>query len=405
MPSAISQPLHARLAALSEQARRELPAPPPEAQALSARLRGVIEAEIRAAGGAIPFHRFMELALYAPGLGYYSAGSRKLGAEGDFITAPEVAPLFARTLARSATEALGILGGGDLLEVGAGSGAMAAELLASLGEAFGGTYYILELSAELKARQAQSLRARGAAVFERVVWLDAPPVAFEGVVLANELLDAMPVCRFAVGGAGPVELHVGLEDERLVWCEGPWSDARLAARIADLEAGRGPFAAGYVSEVNLAAEDWVRSAADWLARGIVLLIDYGYPRSEYYHQQREMGTLMCHYRHRAHPDPFAFPGLQDITAHVDFTSLAAAAHGAGLEVCGFTTQAQFLLGSGLTALLAETPDAAAQLALATQVKRLTLPQEMGETFKVLGLCRGMDAPLSGFALRDLRPYL
>lgn len=405
MPAPVSPPLHARLAALSGQARRELPAPPPEAQALSRELVARIEADIAAAGGAIPFRRFMELALYAPGLGYYSAGSRKLGAEGDFVTAPESTPLFARTLARACSEALAILGGGDLLEVGAGSGAMAAELLASLGPEFTGTYYILELSADLKARQAETLRARAPAVAGRVVWLDAPPQAFAGVVLGNELLDAMPVHRFAVGAAGAVELYVGFEDGRFLWCEGPWSDPRLAPRLADLQAEGGAFAPGYVSEVNLAAEDWVRSAADWLARGIVILVDYGYPRREYYHQQRGMGTLMCHYRHRAHPDPFAFPGLQDITAHVDFTSVATAAHAAGLEVCGFTTQAQFLLGSGLTTLLAESDDAAAQLALANQVKRLTLPQEMGETFKVLGLCRGLDAPLAGFALRDLRPYL
>lgn len=384
-----------------------LPEPPPEARAVGERLRGHLRALLSARGGAIPFRDYMEQALYAPGLGYYSAGSHKLGAAGDFVTAPEISPLFARTLARPCAQVLQSLGGGDILEVGAGTGRMAADLLAEL-EALGSLperYRILELSAELRERQAQTLQREVPALAERVEWLDGLPERLTGVVLANELLDAMPVHRFCVDGAAAAELYVTEAAGEFAWQTGPWSDPRLPARLRSIESVlSAPLADGYVSEINLAAEDWLRSVAGLLEAGLVLLVDYGHTRAEYYHPQRFMGTLQCHYRHRVHGDPLSLPGLQDITAHVDFTAVAEAGCEAGLELVGYTNQANFLLGSGLAELVA-AGDAAAQLTQANAIKRLTLPQEMGESFKVIGLGRGRLPALPGFALRDLRNRL
>jgi len=380
----------------------DLPAPDPAArehgEGVAAHLRAVIDAE----GGAIPFVRFMELALYAPGLGYYSAGAHKLGAEGDFVTAPEIAPLFSRTLGRAILPLLEALPGADLLEVGAGSGRMAADLLAEL-EALGRRprYAILERSAELRQRQQAAL----AAFAERVTWLDDLPAAFTGIVLANELLDAMPVHRLLREGGEWHEAWVAREADRFVWRRGPLTDPRLGERMAAIEAAVGALPEPYLTEVNLAAEDWIATLGERLARGAVLLVDYGHPRRAYYHPQRAMGTLGCHYRHHHHDDPFRFPGLQDITAHVDFTAIADAALGAGLKVAGFTTQAHFLLGSGLPDLAGFSEDPRKQLETANQIRRLTLPQEMGETFKVMLLTKRLDVRLPGFALQDLRNRL
>lgn len=382
-----------------------------EAAAHSAYLGALIAEEITAAGGALSFRRFMELALYAPGLGYYSAGSTKFGAAGDFVTAPEISPLFSRTLAQPCAAVLSMLGGGDILEVGAGSGALAAELLAQLAKE--GTlpahYYILELSAELRERQRRTLSQRDATLLERVQWLDAlPSGGFRGVLLANEVLDAMPAHRFQVTEDGVQEFYVAGTPGAFCWRLGPPSDARLAGRIADIGTALGvPLPPGYVSEVNFSAEDWVRTVAEHISAGLVLLIDYGFPRREFYHAQRHRGTLMCHFRHRAHDDPLHLVGLQDITTHVDFTAIAEAGAASGLDVAGYTTQAHFLFGSGLALLAQETDpaDTVRQLTVSNQVKRLTLPQEMGELFKVIGLERGVDARLPGFALRDLRDRL
>jgi len=369
-----------------------------------------LRAEIEAAGGVISFARYMELALYAPGLGYYAAGARKFGEGGDFVTAPELSPLFSRCLARQCLQVLDGLGTGAILEFGAGSGVMAADILAEL-ERLGAlptAYHILELSAELRARQQQTLAARVPHLLERVVWLDRLPDAFAGVVLANEVLDAMPVHRFCVEADQDFELYVGWEDGDFVWRRGPVSDGRVAARIVALRGLLGAeLPERFESEINLAAEDWMRSVAAVLHSGMVLLIDYGYPRREYYHPQRVGGTLMCHYRQRAHPDPLILAGLQDITAHVDFTAVAEAAVETGLEVAGYTTQAHFLLACGLDTAMAEPAgdDLVRHMELTAQVKRLTLPSEMGELFKVLALTRGFDAPLLGFSLRDLRDRL
>jgi len=382
-----------------------LPIPSPEAQAHSEKLIARIVDEIAAAGGRITFARYMELALYAPGLGYYSGGSRKFGAAGDFVTAPEISPLFSRCLARQTAEVLRELGGGAVLEVGAGSGVMAAEILAELEavDALPEHYDILELSGELRARQRETLAKCVPQLVERVRWLDALPApGFRGVVLANELLDALPVHCFEVTADGVQERFVGWNGERFEWRLAAPEDAQLAARFFDIAKD---LPVGYASELSLAAEGWIASIAAMLEAGVALLVDYGFPRHEYYHPSRTGGTLMCHYRHRAHDDPFVYPGLQDITAHVDFTAIAEAAVDAGLHVAGYNTQGFFLLASGLTELAPPAEDERQQLLLAQQIRTLTLPGEMGELFKVMALTRNFDAPLRGFALQDLRSRL
>lgn len=384
-----------------------LPLPDPVAQAHSVRLQKIIAEEMEAAGGLLSFARFMELALYAPGLGYYSGGSLKLGGEGDFITAPECSPLFARCLARQVAQVLTALGEGDVLEVGAGSGVMAADLLESLAAVacLPSRYFILERSGELRARQQALLRKRLPHFFDRVVWLTRlPKSGFRGVVVANELLDALPVHCFTLAEEGIAELYVKRDSEQWQWCLGTPSTAELAERIETLRCDLN-LAVGYSSEINLAAEAWIRSIADILAAGMLLLVDYGFARREYYHPERANGTLMCHYRHRAHGDPFILVGLQDITAHVDFTAMAEAGYGVGLGVAGYTTQAAFLLAAGITQLLDNATDDTTRLEQAQWVKKLTMPHEMGELFKVLALTREVDEPLLGFTLRDLRDRL
>lgn len=382
----------------------EWAAPEPAAQAHSERLIEFIRAEIDAAGGAIPFERYMDLALYAPGLGYYAAGARKFGEQGDFVTAPEVSPLFARCLARQCAEVFAEMGGADILELGAGSGAMAADILIELAaiESLPRHYFILEVSPDLRDRQATRLRATlPAGVFERVRWLDVPPGQFRGVVLANEVLDALPVARFRVDESGFHEEMVSWNGARF---ESRWRPASepLRERLQQVLAELPPLALPYVSEICPRLPAFVKLLAESLEQGAMLFIDYGYPRREYYLPERIMGTLMCHYRHRAHDDPFALPGLQDITAFVDFTTVAEAGTEAGLELQGFTTQAQFLLGAGLTDILPriDPGDTLRSLKISQEVQKLTLPGEMGDRFRVMGLSRALDTALSGFSLRD-----
>jgi SAM-dependent MidA family methyltransferase len=388
-------------------ARADLPLPDAAAQAHSARLIALIRDAIAAAGGRITLARYLELVLYAPGLGYYSAGSRKFGPAGDFVTAPEISPLFSRALARQVAELLQTSGGDCVLEAGAGSGVMAADLLAELETlaCLPARYDILELSGDLRARQRATLSARVPHLLPRVHWRERLPTApFNGVVLANELLDALPAHGFRVHDGVIEERYVTWTGERFAWAWGAPSTPQLAARLAPLAAG---LPSGYASEINPAAEDWVRAMAAVLARGAILLLDYGFPRREFYHPQRDQGTLMCHYRHRSHPDPFLYPGLQDITTHVDFTAIAEAAHGAGLTVSGYTTQAAFLLANGIAELAQASGahDERARLQAAQQVRTLTQPEEMGELFKVMALTRGIDTPLRGFALLDQRHRL
>jgi len=392
------------------QGRSQLPAPDAESQAQSLRLLELIQSEMAQEGGRITFDRYMELALYAPWVGYYTGGMRKFGEAGDFVTAPEISPLFARCLARQAMQALAQVEGGEILEFGAGSGVMAADLLAELErhDALPERYLILDLSPELRQRQCETLEQRVPHLMDRVAWLDTlPDAGFRGVVLANELLDAMPVQRFCVRDGEVLEQFVTLEQGRLnaLW-DKPWT-AGLAAAVARLQARYGAQWDNYQSEINLRAASWLQALAARLDAALVLLIDYGYGQAEYYHPQRDRGTLMCHYRHRAHPDPFVYPGLQDITAHVDFTAVAEVAQASGLSVAGFTTQAFFLLGAGLDQMMAESDpnDIQAHMILAQGVKQLTLPTEMGERFKVLGLTRRLDIAPIGFSLRDLRERL
>lgn len=395
------------MSAYFNQSPSDLPVPDADARAHSDRLRARIFDEITSAGGAITFERYMELALYAPGLGYYSAGAQKFGEAGDFITAPEASPLFSRIVARQWIEILAATGGDTVLELGAGSGALAAAALAEMAarDALPARYWILETSAELRARQqAQLEQALPADVFARVAWLDSLPEApFRGVIFGNEVLDALPVARFAVTDNGLQEQGVARDGDELVWRAVAPRDA-LREAVSAVEKERGaPFPPDYESEINLNLPPFVQGLADCLESGALLLIDYGLPRSAFYLDERAAGTLMCHYRHRAHGDPFLFPGLQDITAHVDFTAVAEAGAAADLDVTGYTTQAFFLLGGGLEEALRESDAEAtrAHLELTRQVKMLTSPADMGERFKAIVLSRGLDAPPSGFALRDL----
>lgn len=387
-----------------------LPAPDPQAAAHSARLTEMIHAEILAAGGSIPFARFMELALYAPGLGYYRTGTRKFGPDGDFITAPETSSLFSRCIARQCREVLSYLEGGDILELGAGSGVMAADILRELEslESLPGCYQILEVSGELRERQQATLAARVPHLVDRVRWLETfPRPGFRGMVIGNEVLDAMPVQRFRITPHGPVPLHVTWEENVFSWCEGP-PDADLTARVDGLQSELDwRFPPGYESEFNPYLDAWLETLAGTLEAGALLFIDYGYPHREYYHPQRTTGTLICHYRHRVHGDSLILPGLQDITANVDFSALAGAGAGSDLEVTGYTSQACFLIGCGLEELLADADptDTTRYLDLARQVKLLTLPGEMGDRFKALALTRNLTIPLRGFAFFDQRDRL
>ncbi len=388
----------------------DLPAASADALAHSQKLAAVIRREIDARGGMIGFARYMELALYAPGLGYYSAGLPKFGAAGDFVTAPELSPLFARCVARQCAQVLTLLGGGDVLEAGAGTGLLASGVLQQLQalDCLPDRYFILETSADLRERQRCCLQELPADLAARVQWLDAlPPGRFRGVVLANEVLDAMPVQRFRRRSSGVDELMVAVAPDRLIWHAVPACDPRLVERVAGIEQAIGArLPEGYESEIHRAADGWIASVADSLEAGMVFIIDYGYPRREYYHLERSRGTLRCHYRHHAHDDPLLLVGLQDITSHVDFTAVAETAVAAGMGVAGYTTQAYFLFATGITAFAQEGEQNDRQrLATAQQIKRLTMPGEMGEAFKVIALTKGINEPLTGFQWRDLREKL
>jgi SAM-dependent MidA family methyltransferase len=386
----------------------EFPAPSPQALVVSAELSSAIRNEINAAGGSIPFSRYMELCLYTPGLGYYSAGQRKFGAGGDFVTAPEISPLFGRCLANACRAVLESLHGGDILEFGAGSGQLAIDLLGELQRTacLPGRYLILERSAELRQRQQLALARELPQLMDRVSWIDSlPEDGFRGVMLANEVLDAMAVERFQWDGTAAGLFHVSCKDDTFQWClQTPADEARVAIESLVATCQLSP---AYISEINTALPAWLQSVAAPLQQGVVLLIDYGYPRHEYYHPQHSSGTLMCHYRQRAHDDPFLWPGLQDMTAHVDFTAVAEAALAADLEVSGYTTQAFFLLDCGLDELLQQAgpTDTTHYIQLAQQAKTLILPGEMGERFKCIALTRAMTTTVPGFRLQDYRNRL
>ncbi|MGB6977528.1 MAG: SAM-dependent methyltransferase [Gammaproteobacteria bacterium] len=382
------------------QRSNDLPEPGADAIAHSQRLTKLIQTEI-AIQGALSFARFMELALYAPGLGYYSAGTHKFGIGGDFITAPDLSPLFAQCVARQCAQVLTFLKGGDILEFGAGSGNLAADILLSLAEQkiLPEHYFILEISADLRQRQQACLAHRAPQWLDRVVWLETLPTTFRGVVLANEVLDAMPVHRFKIHQEEIQEYFIAFTNDAFAWRLQKTTNPRLLQHIQALEVA---LAEGYESEINLTMAPWLASINAFLQQGLILLIDYGFPRHEYYHPQRDSGTLMCHYQHRAHSNPLILLGLQDITAHIDFTQVAETADELGLEVAGFTNHASFLLSCGLLELSALTSnDPATQWTTSQQIKMLTLPSEMGELFKVMALTRDLPTPLLGFTLLDL----
>jgi SAM-dependent MidA family methyltransferase len=389
-------------------ALRELMLSDPQAEHC-ARVHEYLAAQIAAAAGWLSFERFMDAALYAPGLGYYSAGAHKLGAGGDFTTAPEVSPLFGACVARQCAEILEKLGEGSILEIGAGSGRLAADILLRL-EALGelpARYWILDISADLRERQRRCLAQRVPHLAERVHWLDEPPEgSFDGLILANEVLDALPVARFRWYRDRVEELGVVIDHCRFAWGPRPAGDvlAQACRRLA--EAG-GAWGDGYVSEYCPRLPAWTQAVTRSLRRGAALWFDYGLPRSQYYLPERREGTLLCHFQNRAHGDPFRYPGLQDITAWVDYTLLAEASRAAGFTLSGFTTQSFFLAGLGvddeMRAMAAG--DDAQYARLANQARQLMLPGEMGERFKAMAWLRGLELPLSGFALQDLRHTL
>ena len=392
----VAQPFH--LPALPTTLRgADLPEPSDDAHRHSDRLSETIRKEIDTAGGWIGFARFMELALYAPGLGYYVAGTAKLGGDGDFVTAPEISPLFGRTLARQIAQLLE-RSTGLVLELGAGFGTMAADVLGELQnvDLLPRRYLILETSPQLVERQQRTLQQQHPALKDRIEWISALPENFEGVAIANEVLDALPVHLVAWRQDGLYERGVGWKDG-FVWSERPLRPGPLRSAAEAIGAE-----ADYVSEISLVAPALVRSLSAALRKGALLLIDYGFGRREYYHPQRTLGTLMCHYRHRAHDDPFFLPGLQDLTSHVDFTAVAEAGIDAGLKLLGYTTQAQFLVNSGITQLLEQQSGDAttSRFALTAGVQKLLSPAEMGELFKVIALGRGIEGPLIGFASGD-----
>jgi len=458
--------------------RTPLPTPSPEAAQHSNKLRDLIHHDIATQGGWIPFSRFMELALYAPGLGYYSAGARKFGAAGDFVTAPEISPLFGRTLARQIAEVMA-QSTPHIIELGAGSGKLAVDILAELEQSgcLPQSYAILEVSADLRERQQALLQARVPHLAARVHWLDALPENISGALIANEVLDALPVhlvhwraatvlpspasgtaegslhSNGAPTGVPPAGVGAGGEGshptarplsptpdittshstrlpknnsqvagylpegargqvlfERGVASGGKnfaWQE-RMPENPALLEAAQEiSVPDGYVSEISLAARGLIGSLCERLNKGVLLFIDYGFGAGEYYHPQRAQGTLMCHYRHHAHDEPFFLPGLQDITAHVDFTAVAESAIDSGAHLLGYTTQAHFLINCGITELLQDTAPENLRdyLPLSAQLQKLTSPAEMGELFKVIALGKGIEEPLRGFASGDKSRFL
>jgi SAM-dependent MidA family methyltransferase len=384
----------------------DLPEPGAVARAHSERVTAHVRAAIAASGGYLPFSRYMELALYAPGLGYYAAGAAKLGAAGDFVTAPEMTPLFGAALATQVAAILAATQRREIVELGGGSGRLAADLLTALAarDALPTRYAILEVSPDLARRQHETLARDAPAHLQRVAWIDALPESIDGALIANEVLDAVPATVIARRGEAWLERGVVWDDAQSAFA---WAERPAGARVAEMAASRFPGGGDYTSEINPAAEALVETLGRRVTAGAALFIDYGFPAAEYYHPQRGEGTLMCHYRHRAHGDPFAWPGLTDITAHVDFTAMAEAGERAGLEVAGFAAQAPFLIGGGILDALAATgaPESTAYIRAAAAVQKLLAPSEMGELFKVLALAKSDAIAWPGFDVSDRRHRL
>lgn len=384
----------------------DLPVPSSEEIKHSEQLTAIIEQAIKDAGGWIDFQQYMQLALYFPGLGYYSGGAQKFGESGDFITAPEVSPLFAQSLARPVAALLGKITDANIIEFGAGSGKLAADLLLALQSLnqLPVAYFIIELSAELQQRQRETIQKMAPNLIEKVHWLTSlPDEQLNGVVIANEVLDAMPVQRFCIKGDEIKLLGVELVEGALSLKYRLASDEWLE-KIKNLQIDFDVKDQGYTSEINAHISPWIKSLSRCLDKGGVYLIDYGYPRSEYYSQDRHMGTFLGYYRHRSIDAPLWYPGLQDLTAFVDFTQVAESALENGFDVDGFTSQGNFLLDCGLAQMVetAQTETQIQRLQMVQQMKTLSLPGEMGERFKVIGLSKGLDENIPGFGLRDFR---
>lgn len=381
------------------------PDPSADAQCASRELSACIAACIRTAGGWLSFADYMEMALHLPGLGYYAGGSHKFGKEGDFVTAPELTPLFGQALARQVAQINAVLPAPTLptlLEIGAGSGKLAADLLLALEtlDAPPARYEILELSGELRARQRQTIETTVPHLASRVTWLDELPEKFSGCVIANELVDALPIHAVAWRQGehgGLMERGVMLKPDGFDWAEERPAQGALAEAMAAL-----PVEAPFESEIGLAARAWVSEWGRRLEHGALLLIDYGLPRHELYHPHRSRGTLRCHYRQHMHEDPFWWPGLSDITTHVDFTAIAEAGFDAGLDVLGYTNQASFLINCGIGDLLTARQEVGGEQALraGSAVQMLLAPHEMGEMFKAIALGKGIELQLLGFAQGD-----
>lgn len=384
-----------------------LPAPSEAALLHSRAVAELVRGEIKTAGGWISFAHYMKLVLYAPGMGYYSAGAAKFGRVGDFVTAPEISPLFGRALAQQAAQVLELVDGADILEFGAGTGKLALDLLLEL-QTLGrlpGQYFILEVSSELKQRQKQLFEDIASHLLPRLVWLEHLPEQFNGLMLANEVLDAMPVHLVVWRGADLYERGITATRDEFRWVDRPLVEGVLfetAQEVgANIDASSGDRTE-YISEIGLEARGFVVSLANVLQRGAIVLIDYGFGQGEYYHPQRRRGTMMCHYRHHAHDDPFYLPGLQDVTSHVDFSAIAEVGIDAGLELLGYTTQANFLINCGITEILARTPAGNAKdyLPRASELQKLVSPAEMGDLFKAIALGRGVSRPLIAFSRGD-----
>jgi SAM-dependent MidA family methyltransferase len=391
-----------------------LPVPDEFALKLSENLQEKIRLAILKNGGSISFKQYMQIALYEPGLGYYSAGSSKFGEQGDFVTAPEISPLFSRCLANQCQQVLSEISPSCILEFGPGTGTMAIGIMQELGRnnILPDIYYMLEPSADLRQRQQLNIKNIIPHLEERFVWLDRlPEEKIKGIILANEIIDAMPVERIVI--------DTEVEELAVVCDSGPndkirfkWVkkniDEKLKADVQEMfDTLKEPLPTPYITEINCNIKPWLNSLNDVLEEGLILISDYGYPRQEYFHPQRHEGTLICHYRHHVHDDPFLYPGLQDITASVDFTTVAEASVYAGLHVSGFTSQAHFLIACGLDKFVSEyeSDDVVERSKMTHQVSKLTMPGEMGEKFKFIGLTKALDIQLRGFGFVDQRSRL
>ena len=391
---------------MPEKNNHALPEPGEPALAHSYAMHEYLTEYIASNNGFITFADYMQQVLYAPALGYYVVGTHKIGEAGDFITAPEISSVFSHCIANAIKPVLRQLPNPVIYEFGAGRGTMAADIIKHLiaENVDIASYCIIEVSADLAERQYQYLARKIPDFINRVVWLTELPDQIQGVILANEVLDAMPVTLFRKTNDAAKELGVSLMQDELVLVQSEQENTRLVERVREIETDTGQtLENGYTSEVNFVADDWLRELHGFIDKAALLLIDYGYPRREYYHAQRHLGTLMCHYQHHAHTDPFFYPGIQDITSHVDFTAIANAATGCGFQLDGYTTQAHFLLENNFQSILESMSDGTPEsmVILSREVQKLVMPHEMGELFKVIGFSKNLEHGMTGFSNHDL----